>query len=80
MFVVLPLLYGWIEGVIPSIFYDKYFFITFSLTMLFYIYAIYKISIDSYEPYYYDENGEKIEGEESPEHRAKRLRKLKKSS
>ncbi|WP_427837833.1 hypothetical protein ABUS21_11360 [Acinetobacter baumannii] len=78
MFVVLPLLYGWIEGVIPSIFYDKYFFITFSLTMLFYIYAIYKISIDSYEPYYYDENGEKIEGEESPEHRAKRLRKLKK--
>lgn len=78
MFVVLPLLYGWIEGVIPDIFYDKYFLITFSLTMLFYSYAIYKVSIDSYEPYYFDEKGKKIEGEEPPEQRAKRLRKFKK--
>lgn len=79
MFVVLPLLYGWIEGVIPDIFYDNYFLIIFSLTMLFYSYAIYKVSIDSYEPYYYDEKGKKIEGEETLEQRAKRLRKFKKS-
>ncbi|EXE27448.1 hypothetical protein J569_1411 [Acinetobacter sp. 907131] len=47
--------------------------------MLFYSYAIYKVSIDSYEPYYYDEKGKKIEGEETLEQRAKRLRKFKKS-
>lgn len=77
MFIILPLIYGWIEGFIPGIFYDKIFLITFILTMLFYIYAIFKTCVDSYEPYYYDENGKRINGEEPVEMKEKRIDKLK---
>ncbi|MBR7715597.1 hypothetical protein EHF38_04995 [Acinetobacter baumannii] len=69
LLVFAPLVFIWSENI-----YINWFSIPSLITYLLIIYIVYKSCVDSYEPYYFDENGKLIEGEEPEDLKAKRLK------
>ena len=72
LFIVAPSIFFWSENI-----NIRWFSIPSLIAYAVILWIIYKSCVDSYEPYYYDKNGNRIEGEEPADLKAKRLSKIK---